>query len=101
MVSVSVSCHSERVEYGPTELDEFAGPRENIAQDYFNFSKFLGSDRQRRCQLNDGITAIIGAAIKPRFEECFREEASQELLGLFIVESFLGFLFFTSSIPKK
>ena len=87
-----MSCHSESDEDDPTELEKFASPRQDITQYCFNLDKLVRSNRQRRCQLDDGVTSVIGTALKSRLKQSLGKESTQELFRFFFGKGFLGFL---------
>jgi hypothetical protein len=47
-------------------------------------------DDQRRGELDDGVAAVVGAAVEPGVEQRLGQEAAQQALGLVVVEGLLG-----------
>src|SRR3954451_21761378 len=45
---------------------------------------------QWRSELDDGVAAVVGATVQPRFEQLLGQEAAEQLLRLGVVERLLG-----------
>ncbi len=67
-----------------------AGFGEHAVKDFVDRVELLLPADQRRRQLNDRVSAVIGAAVQACLEERGSQEAAQQPLALLVVEGLLG-----------
>src|SRR5699024_4737852 len=68
------------------------GLREDAADDLLHLVEFALAHRQRRRELDDRVTAIIGTAVQAAFVHLRRHEVLEDPLGLLLGERLLGVL---------
>src|SRR5436190_3449523 len=62
---------------------------ENRAQDLLDLVELLLPGDERRCQLDDRVTAVVGTAVEPGVKQRLGKESAQQTLGFVFVERFL------------
>src|SRR5437763_11426860 len=71
-------------------LEDLPGLLQDAAEDLFDLVEVGLVADQRRGELDDGVTAVIGPAVEPGVEQRLGQEAAQQPLGLLIGEGLLG-----------
>src|SRR5690242_9032950 len=77
---------------GPAPSEVLLGVLEDRAEPALDVVELRLADDQRRRELDDGVAAVVGAAVDAGVEERLGEVAAQEPLGLLVVERLAGLL---------
>ena len=70
-----------------TKLDLRGGVLQNAAQDAADLSELSRTDGQRRSELDDGVSTVVGAAVEAGLPQCGREVIAQQAIALFSADA--------------
>src|SRR3954454_7948006 len=97
LISVGIPIRMSRV---PDPSEDLPGALQHVPEDLLDLVEVALVADERRGDLDDGVAAVVGAAVEAGVEEGLGQEAAQEPLGLVVVEGLLGRLVLDELDPE-